>query len=94
MSGSGHCPAPYPEPHGVQDKSCTLCGARRGAGPSPPLEGEGNCYVPLPKGREIATFLPLQRLCRNRENSEKRHAELVSASNGINKLRDPETSSG
>ena len=37
---------------------------------------------------------PPRRLCRNRGNGEKCHAELVSASNGINKLRDPETSSG
>jgi hypothetical protein len=34
------------------------------------------------------------RLCRNRGNSEKCYAELVSASDRINKLRDPETSSG
>jgi hypothetical protein len=31
---------------------------------------------------------------RGEGKGEKCHAELVSASNGINKLRDPETSSG
>ncbi len=34
------------------------------------------------------------RLCHNSGNGEKCHAELVSASNGINNLQDPETSSG
>ena len=37
---------------------------------------------------------PARRLCRNRGNCEKCHAELDSASNGINKFRDPETSPG
>jgi hypothetical protein len=39
MQGSGLCPAPHPEPHGAQDKSCTLRGARRGAGLALPLKG-------------------------------------------------------
>ena len=45
-------------------------------------------------GIERVDTLPLKRLCHNWGNGEKRHAELVSASNRINKLRDPETSSG
>jgi hypothetical protein len=35
--------------------------------------------------------LPHRRLCCNRGNGEKCHAELVSASNGIYESRDPET---
>jgi hypothetical protein len=57
---------------------------------------------PLKKGQPEVAFLlnSIKMEKRNggcaaiRENSEKSHAELVSASNGINKLRDPETSSG
>jgi len=37
-------------------------------------------------------FPPLQREGHNKGNGEKCHAELVSASKGIRKLRDPETS--
>ena len=44
-------------------------------------------------GDEWPTLSP-GRLCHNGENSEKCHAELVSASNRIKYLRDPEINSG
>jgi len=42
----------------------------------------------------LTPALSRKRLCHNSGNGEKCHAELVSASNGVNNLRDPETSSG
>ena len=48
-----------------------------------------------PNDEKLANIiLPLERLCRNEGNGGKCHAELVSASDGNNELRDPETSSG
>jgi hypothetical protein len=44
--------------------------------------------LPLQKGG--ITPLWQRRLCHNSGNGERCHAELVSASNGINNLRDPE----
>ena len=51
--------------------------------------GEGEHIISTP-----TLILPHQRLCRNRGNGQKCHAELVSASNRIKYLRDPEPSSG
>jgi hypothetical protein len=56
-------------------------------------EKEGEETVSL-SSSPLTTALSHQRLCCNRENDGKCYAELVSASNLINTLLDPEINSG
>ncbi len=58
------------------------------------LKGIRCCNFGIIRYSPLTLTLSPRRLWRNWGNGEKCHAELVSASNKIKELRDPETSSG